>query len=32
MEHKPIIDYYPNNLCEDYSPTVPFDFPKENLP
>ena len=32
MEHKATTDYYPNNLCEDYSPTVPFDFPKENLP
>jgi len=24
--------FYPNNLCDDYSPTIPPQFPKERLP
>ena len=24
--------FNPNNLCDDYSPSIPFDFPKEKIP
>ena len=32
MEKNDKVDYYPNNLCDDYSPTIPENFPKEKLP
>lgn len=24
--------YNPSNLCDDYSPTIPHDFPSELIP
>ena len=24
--------YYPNNLCDEYSPTIPDLFPRQKIP
>lgn len=32
MEDKGKEMYYPNNLCDDYSPSIPDNFPKDQIP